>query len=115
MPGTERSGVAGQVRHGMEGSGLAGAERKREQRSGRERDRRKMGKRLCGWYGCGVEVDAKLWGCRDHWFKLPPDIRRRIMAHYRDGQEVGKVPPSHEYMSAITDAARWIRDRQVRP
>lgn len=66
-------------------------------------------RRRCAWPQCRVMVPSRLWGCRDHWFRLPLEIRRTIQQHYRPGQEdVGGA--SAEYLEALMSAARWIRD-----
>lgn len=63
---------------------------------------------LCHWPGCPVEVAPKLWGCKDHWFRLPRAIRTRIWATYRPGQEVYKHP-SPAYIEAAREAQEWIK------
>ncbi len=65
-------------------------------------------KRRCAWPSCTAMVPASLWGCRDHWFKLPHSIRQKIVAHYRPGQEL-RGDASRMYLEAITEATRWIR------
>lgn len=64
----------------------------------------------CHWPGCEREVPPKLWGCKQHWFRLPKRLRDRIWATYRPGQEITK-DPSPEYWEAAMDVQRWIRDR----
>lgn len=61
----------------------------------------------CHWVGCTVPVPPKMWGCRRHWFALPAEIRRRIWATYRPGQEITK-DPSAEYVEAAGAARNWI-------
>lgn len=61
----------------------------------------------CHWPGCGKRVPPKLWGCKQHWFALPKDIRDRIWATYRPGQEVTKTP-SRDYVAAARAARDWI-------
>jgi hypothetical protein len=41
--------------------------------------------------------------CRQHWFALPPEIRKLIWRTYRPGQEVDKRP-SREYLDAFKQA-----------
>jgi hypothetical protein len=61
----------------------------------------------CHWPGCGKEVPPAMWGCKAHWFSLPRDLRARIWATYRRGQEVTKTP-SPEYLAAARDVQTWI-------
>ena len=61
----------------------------------------------CHWPGCDVEVPPKLWGCRAHWYRLPPVLRRRIWNTYVPGQEISKTP-SPAYIDAAHDVQAWI-------
>lgn len=62
----------------------------------------------CHWPGCKVEVPPSMWGCSQHWYKLPRPIRNRIWAAYRPGQEIRK-DPSESYLRAADAAQAWIR------
>ncbi|MGH8572085.1 MAG: hypothetical protein ACREX8_05860, partial [Gammaproteobacteria bacterium] len=46
----------------------------------------------CHWPGCGKPVPPAMWGCREHWFRLPKLLRDEIWATYRPGQEIDKEP-----------------------
>jgi hypothetical protein len=61
----------------------------------------------CHWPGCTVPVPPKMWGCRDHWFKLPKHLRDKIWQAYRPGQEVTKTP-SPEYVAAAREVREWV-------
>lgn len=61
----------------------------------------------CHWPGCGRQVPPSLWGCKEHWFKLPAEVRRRIWETYRPGQEID-CTPSEAYVVAARAAQRWI-------
>lgn len=61
----------------------------------------------CHWPGCKKEVPPKMWGCKNHWYRLPSYLRARILHTYRPGQEITKTP-SKEYLSAAHDAKEWI-------
>lgn len=52
-----------------------------------------------------------MWGCKAHWFALPKNLRDRIWATYRRGQEVTKTP-SPEYIEAATAVQDWIFRRE---
>ena len=57
----------------------------------------------CHWPGCPKQVKPGMWGCREHWFKLPMKLRKRIWEAYRPGQEeTGRV--SDEYFLAAAEA-----------
>jgi len=60
----------------------------------------------CPWPGCIDMVPAHLWGCRDHWYRLPRGIRRKIFSAYRLGQTVATA--SSAYLDALADADRWM-------
>ena len=66
------------------------------------------GNHHCHWPGCETIVPPAHWGCKRHWFLLPLDIRNRIWAAYRPGQEIQKNP-SAAYLKAANDADEWIK------
>jgi hypothetical protein len=59
-----------------------------------------------------------MWGCRGHWFRLPADLRRKVWAAYREGQEVTKTP-SREYLDVAGEVhlwcLQWIEDHPEAP
>ena len=61
----------------------------------------------CHWPGCASQVPPAMWGCRNHWFRLPAPIRAKIWAAYRAGQE-NDGRPSKEYVAAAAEAQDWI-------
>lgn len=66
----------------------------------------------CHWTDCKRSVPPKMWGCREHWFKLPKVIRDAIWKHYRPGQETDKRP-STEYLAAAALAKGWIAGKVI--
>lgn len=60
----------------------------------------------CPWPTCARVVPPHLWGCKPHWYRLPAELRARILGSYRVGQNIATA--SDEYRAAIRDAARWI-------
>lgn len=62
----------------------------------------------CHWPGCTKQVPPAMWGCKDHWFKLPYRLREEIWASYRPGQEKD-MNPSAAYMEAANKVQEWIR------
>ncbi len=60
----------------------------------------------CHWPTCNVEVPPKLWGCKNHWFKLPKRLRDRIWVTYKPGQEITKTP-STAYLKVALEVQDW--------
>lgn len=52
-----------------------------------------------------------MWGCKVHWFRLPHDLRNRIWATYRPGQEITKTP-SVAYLDAAKAVQKWIGEQE---
>lgn len=63
-------------------------------------------KHTCHYPTCTKEVPPKLWGCKEHWFKLPKCLRDRIWATYREGQEITKTP-SATYLMVAKQVEKW--------
>jgi hypothetical protein len=66
----------------------------------------------CHWPGCSRAVPPKMWGCRQHWFSLPKQLRDRIWANYVPGQEITKTP-SVAYIEAARAVQDWITRREL--
>ena len=64
----------------------------------------------CHWTGCTKEVPPKMWGCNNHWFALPKNLRDKIWRTYVPGQEISKTP-SRAYIDAANEVQEWIRNR----
>ena len=64
----------------------------------------------CHWPGCERQVPPAMWGCKEHWFKLPKLLRLAIWAAYEPGQEVN-MTPSDEYLEAAKAVQEWIKGR----
>lgn len=73
-------------------------------RAGQTRDH------ACHWPGCGKQVPPAMWGCKDHWFRLPVTIRAAIWDTYQPGQEAGDADVPLEYLGAANAAQKWIRE-----
>lgn len=56
---------------------------------------------------CDVRLPDSLLACRSHWYQLPPPLRRRIMAEYRQGQTALTMSPAYE--QALSDAMDFWR------
>lgn len=71
------------------------------------RRQRQTRSHACHWPACTQQVPPAMWGCRDHWFRLPKQLRNRIWAHYMPGQEV-RMDPTDEYLAVAAEAQVWI-------
>lgn len=69
-----------------------------------------MANHTCHWPGCGKTVPPSMWGCKQHWFALPKNLRDRIWATYMPGQEITKTP-SAAYINVAKDVQAWIRQK----
>lgn len=61
----------------------------------------------CHWPTCDRQVQPAMWGCREHWFRLPKALRDRIWEAYEPGQEV-RMDPSDEYLAVVHEVQEWI-------
>lgn len=68
---------------------------------------RQTRKHACHWPGCEKQVPPAMWGCKEHWFKLPPMLRARIWRAYQIGQERDRTP-SREYVEVAREVREWI-------
>lgn len=62
----------------------------------------------CHWPGCEQYVSPELWGCLEHWGRLPAQLRDAILREYRPGQEVRKEP-SLRYIVLARIVQGWIK------
>lgn len=67
-------------------------------------------KHHCHWPGCGKNVPPAMWGCPQHWFKLPLALRNRIWRTYQPGQEADGRP-TKEYLDAAKAVQEWIKEK----
>jgi hypothetical protein len=67
----------------------------------------------CHWPGCGKQVPPAMWGCSQHWFRLPRALRDRIWRAYRPGQE-NDMRPTESYMEAAQAVQDWIASQVER-
>ena len=67
---------------------------------------------VCHWPTCTQQVPPAMWGCRDHWFRLPRHLRNRIWAHYMPGQEA-RMDPTVEYLAVANEAQEWIAAQEA--
>jgi hypothetical protein len=68
----------------------------------------------CRRPGCGRYATQANWGCRSHWFELPPDLRARIwQAAVRDRGPDGQLGKA--WQAAADEAERWIAEQGAKP
>lgn len=60
----------------------------------------------CPWPLCVARVDADLWGCKQHWYMIPPALRRALWEAYRPGQSIATA--SREYLDAAAAITQWV-------
>jgi hypothetical protein len=65
----------------------------------------------CHWPGCNKQVPPAMWGCAEHWYKLPKVLRDKIWATYRPGQEK-TLTPSMQYIEAANEVQQWIKNKE---
>lgn len=63
----------------------------------------------CHWPGCNKNVPPAMWGCKQHWMKLPKHLRDKIWATFRPGQETNWTP-SVKYLDAAQEVQEWIKE-----
>lgn len=63
----------------------------------------------CHWPGCKRQVRPAMWGCKEHWYKLPADLRAEIWEAYRVGQEINGTP-SAKYVEVARRTQEWIKE-----
>lgn len=61
----------------------------------------------CHWPGCTQQVPPAMWGCREHWYRLPQRLRAAIWSAYRPGQE-DDLHPSPTYFRIAREVQEWI-------
>jgi hypothetical protein len=66
----------------------------------------------CHWTGCQKKVPPAVWGCKQHWYRLPLHLRRKIWRAYKPGQEVTKTP-SAEYLAVAREVREWIEQNDA--
>lgn len=73
----------------------------------RQRQTRSHG---CHWTGCTRQCPPAMWGCKEHWFKLPKPLRDAVWRAYVPGQEVTGTP-SVKYLAVAQIVQEWIAGR----
>jgi hypothetical protein len=66
----------------------------------------------CHWPECEIQVPPAMWGCKEHWFMLPKQLRDQVWAAYVIGQEVS-MTPSNEYLEIAHEVQEWIRENHL--
>lgn len=73
----------------------------------RDQAKKGAGNHHCHWPGCERKVPPAMWGCRQHWFRLPAELRAKVWRTFRPGQEISKTP-SREYVAVAREVQVWI-------
>lgn len=76
------------------------------------RGQRQSRNHTCHWAGCERQVPPAMWGCKPHWFALPKNLRDRIWATYKPGQEIS-MTPSEAYLAAAHAVQDWITEHEA--
>lgn len=63
-------------------------------------------KHECMWPSCHALVALDRWGCREHWYRLPSNLRSWIGRAYRTGLREGNHP-NRSYALAHHAAIAW--------
>lgn len=71
------------------------------------RNQKQTRNHTCHWPGCQQQVPPAMWGCKQHWFKLPKSLRNKIWATYKPGQEI-TMTPSEDYLKVALEVQEWI-------
>ena len=74
------------------------------------RSQKQTRKHKCHWPECDKQVPPAMWGCKEHWFKLPVNLRNQIWTAYKPGQEI-TVSPSREYVDVAREVQDWIKSQ----
>lgn len=73
------------------------------------RNAKQSTKHHCHWPGCNRQVPPAMWGCKEHWFKLPSYLRNKVWSTFKPGQEETKTP-SREYVAVAREVQAWIEE-----
>jgi hypothetical protein len=78
--------------------------------------RKPAGNHHCHWPGCDRKVHPAVWGCKQHWYMLPPRLRGKIWVNFEPGQEVAKNPKTN-YIETAREVREWIYENypETRP
>lgn len=68
----------------------------------------------CAWPGCERIVGDDLWGCKQHWYALPNDLRAWVGRAHRVGIETDRHPTA-SYLAACSRAQAWIALQNATP
>lgn len=68
----------------------------------------------CHWPGCDKQCPPAMWGCAPHWYRLPYQLRDKIWATYRAGQEED-LNPSAAYLAVAQEVQAWIKKSGGKP
>lgn len=64
---------------------------------------------------CGRKASQASWGCRHHFFKLPPDIRNRLWRADRDERACGAGVRGRAWRVVDEEAQDWLAEQAAKP
>lgn len=70
-----------------------------------------MPRHTCHARHCTTAVPPKMFMCKQHWYMLPKDMRDKVWALYRPGQEVTK-DPSMAYLNHAMACVNFVADKE---
>ena len=73
----------------------------------------RLGQHTCHARNCKTPVPPKKFMCRKHWFMLPKEMRDKVWALYRPGQERSK-DPSMEYLNHAMECINYIAAQEAK-
>lgn len=82
--------------------------------AGRKRSARARASEPCRWPDCSRNASQARWGCREHYFKLPPAIRRGLWQAERD-ETAAQGAPGRAWAILDQQALAWIAEQQAKP
>lgn len=74
----------------------------------------RLGLTHCRWPGCQIRVPAGRWGCREHWYALPWQLRKPLIATVEPAQLAGGAP-SQGWLEASDRARAWAEKQATEP
>lgn len=66
---------------------------------------------LCHAKECKTSVPPSLFMCRRHWYMVPVNLRHKVWATYRPGQEIDKHP-TREYLEITRQAIDAVATKE---
>lgn len=62
----------------------------------------------CLWPGCAKRVQPAMWGCPEHWLRLPKRLRSMIWSAYKPSDDNWRESRAYLRIAHIIDL--WIKE-----